>query len=199
MRLRSDTPILHASLTAASIGTLGLAGTFFYLMWMDGRASVWFTLFIAPFLLMGVLLGFFGLRGLARLARYGTWVLTVPENGGQLGAPLSVSLSPTREVAANGELLCRLQCVRTMAWRNRGGGGSARSESTTLWKEEWKLRTGILHPRLGLGLTLPFPDEGLETNVDQTTGSGIRWQLNVVVPTEAFSHEAMFEIPVRRR
>jgi len=199
IRLRSHTPSLHVGLTVASIGTLGLAGTYCYLMWRDGRAGVFFTLFIAPFLLMGALLGFFGIRGLLRLARFGSWVLVVPGRGGQLGVPLDVTLLPTREVTPSGELQCRLRCLRSTMSRTSGAGASRPSDNTALWEEEWTLGTGILHPRMGVALTLPFPDEGQATDVDRTTGAGIRWQLNVVVPTKDFSHEAMFEIPVRER
>lgn len=197
MRIKSHTIKLHLVLTAASIPTLGLAGTFLFLMWREGRATVVFTLFITPFLLMGLLLGYFGLRGLLRLARFGSWELEVPNGGGRFGVPLRVTLFPSREATPTGELQCRFQCVRSAVSRARGTQGtSTRNAHATLWEESWTLRAGVLQPRLGLELTLPMPASGQPTSVDQHTGSGIRWELNVVIPASSHAHEAMFEIPV---
>lgn len=198
MRLRSGTPILYVSFVAASIVTLGLSGTFLFLMWRQDRATVGFTLVIAPFLMMGTLLAFFGVRGLVRLARHGSWHLDVPDEGGRLGAPLRATLLPQREVTPSGEIQCRLRCVRSSRTRVHGTQGrTAGANHDTLWEESWARRTGTIHPRMGLELTLPFPADGQPTFDDQRTGSGIQWQLNVLVPTEGHAHEAMFEIPVR--
>jgi hypothetical protein len=198
MRIRSGTPVLYLSLVAASVVTVGLAGTFLYLMWRQGRATVGFTLFLTPFLAMGMLLGFFGTRGLVRLARYGRWELEVPDGGCVLGATTRVTLLPQRETRPTGEIQCRLRCVCSARTRVHGSQGrSGHAVHDTLWEEAWTVPASPIPPDLGLVLALRFPPGGLPTAVDGRTGSGIQWQLNVVVPTAAYTHEAMFEIPVR--
>lgn len=198
MRIRSGTPVLYLSLAAASVVTVGLAGMFLYLMWRQGRATVGFTLFLTPFLGMGMLLGFFGTRGLVRLGRYGRWELEVPDEGGVPGATTRVTLLPQREVRPTGEIQCRLRCVRSARTRVHGSHGrSGNAVHDTLWEESWTVPASPIHPDVGLVLGLRFPSDGQPTVVDGRTGSGIQWQLNVVVPTAAYVHEAMFEIPVR--
>lgn len=199
MRIRSGTPLLHASLVAAALVTLGLAGTFLYLKWRQGTATVGFTIFMAPFLLMGGLLAFFGARGLFRLARHGGWQLDLPDEGGRLGTSLRATLLPRRPVTPNGEIQCRLRCVRSVRTQVQGNRGRLSAGShVTMWEESWAVKTDrVIHPGQGLDLTLPFPADGQSTVTDERTGSGIQWQLNVVVPTRGYDHESMFEIPVR--
>jgi hypothetical protein len=190
--------MLYLSLAAASVVTVGLAGTFLYLMWRQGKATIGFTLFLTPFLLMGMSLGFFGTRGIVRLGRYGRWQLDVPDQGGVMGATTRVTFLPQRETTPIGEIQCRLRCVRSARTRVHGlQGRSGNPIHDTLWEESWSMQTSHIHPDIGLVLVLAFPSTGEQTVVDSRTGSGIQWQLNVVVPTEAYVREAMFEIPVR--
>ena len=89
-------PGLYVGMAVASLGALGLSGTFVYLARQSGRDTWVVYLVMAPFLLTGLLLAFFGVRGLGRLALYDTWILDVPAGGVVLGQPCAVTLHPTR-------------------------------------------------------------------------------------------------------
>ena len=77
------------------------------------------------------------------------------------------------------------------------GSSAGRSDITTLWDTTWTIRTGTIHPKIGLPLSLPLPETGEPSNIDPRTGAGTQWQLNVVVPTGGFRDESVFELPVR--
>ncbi len=65
MRIKSFMPGIYVGMAAAAVGALGLSGTFVYLARQDGR-DTWLVYFVmAPFLLTGLLLAFFGLRRLS--------------------------------------------------------------------------------------------------------------------------------------
>jgi hypothetical protein len=66
-----------------------------------------------------------------------------------------------------------------------------------LWEATFTASTALIHPRLGLPLTLPLPDHGQPTNIDRRTGAGVQWQLNVVIPMRRGSEEPVFDLPVR--
>ncbi len=194
MRIKSHTSLLHLGMTAASAGALGLPGTFLYLMTAEGRGSLFVYVIMAPFLLVGLLLGFFGIRGLVRLAVWGRWQIEVPEAGGVLGRPLTIRLLPGRVVAPDGELEWRLRCVQTTGASNKQG----RSDRVTLWESRWSSRSGTLNPNVGVDMQLPLPDSGNGTRIDRGTGGGIQWQLNVVVPSNGGSEESVFDVPIRQ-
>lgn len=191
MRLRSSLPSLHLGMAAASVGTLGLSGTYLYLMAAEGRASVFLCLFLTPFFLVGAGLGYFGLRGLFRLARYGRWELEVPGSGGVLGRPLPVTLHPGRAVAAAADLQCRLRCVRLVFGRQ-----GVRSSQTVLWQSAWTVPATTLLPQGGLPLTLPLPEDGPVSQRSPQQGTATVWQLNVVVESSGMTEEPVFDIPV---
>jgi hypothetical protein len=195
MRIKSHAPLMHLGMTAAGILTLALIGTYFYLMWAAGRASILVYFFVAPFMLMGSLLAFFGGRSFIRLAWLGSWQLEVPDGGGVLGQPLRATLFPRRAVTPSGELQCRLRCIRIVRQQGRS---SSSSNITTLWHSSWTLQSATIHPTLGLELSLPLPATGNPTEVDRQSGSGITWQLNVVIPSQGSSEEPVFDLPVRR-
>lgn len=186
---------MHLGMTAAGILTLALIGMYFYLMWAAGRASILVYFFVAPFMLMGSLLAFFGGRSFIRLAWLGSWQLEVPDGGGVLGQPLRATLFPRRAVTPSGELQCRLRCIRIVRHQGRS---SSSSNTTTLWHSSWTLQSATIHPTLGLELSLPLPATGNPTEVDRQSGSGVTWQLNVVIPSQGSSEEPVFDLPVRR-
>ena len=177
-------------MAAVGLITLGFIGTYIYLMRQAGRDVWFFYVFVAPFLLVGGLLAFFGLRKMLSLARFGSWEIDVPAQGGVLGQPLEVTLFPARERVPTGPLTCQLRCIRIS--RNR-----ARGHVNTLWTTSWTTSTALIHPLIGLRLMLPLPDDGEATNIDRCTGSGVQWQLNVLIPSEAMSEEPVFDLPVR--
>ncbi len=185
---------MHLGMAAAGLGTLGLIGTYFYLMWAAGRASVLLYVVVAPFMLMGSLLAFFGGRGFLRLAWLGSWQLEVPDEGGVLGQPLRATLFPRRAVTPAGDVQCRLRCVRFVS---RQRGSSSSSNTSTLWQSAWTIPAATIQPTLGLELSLPLPAAGNPTAVDRRSGSGIIWQLNVVIPSQGSSEEPVFDLPVR--
>ena len=190
MRIKSHAPWMYAGMAAAGVITLGFIGTYIYLMRQAGR-DVWYLyVLMAPFLLVGSLLAFFGVRTLLRLARFGSWQLEVPGQGGVFGQPLEVTLFPTRERVLSGELTCHLRCIRISRT-------TARSDVKALWETTWTTSTARIHPRSGRPLSLPLPDRGEPTNIDRRTGAGVQWQLNVVIPSKAMSEEPVFDLPVR--
>jgi len=107
MRIKSHAPFIYAGMTAAGVVTLAFMGIYAYLMRQDGRDRWFFYTFLAPFVLAGTLLTYFGGRFLLRLARFGSWQLDVPGSGGELGRALAVTLFPTRARSPTGELICR--------------------------------------------------------------------------------------------
>ena len=183
-------------MAAAGVITLGFIGTYIFLMRQAGR-DVWYLyVLMAPFLLMGSLLAFFGVRTLLRLARFGSWEIEVSAQGGVFGQPFEVTLFPTRERVPSGPLTCHLRCIRI----SRFSGGSrtpSRTDVKTLWESTWTTSTALIHPRIGVPLSLPLPDRGEPTNIDRRTGSGVQWQLNVVIPSKGMSEEPVFDLPVR--
>lgn len=193
MRIKSHAPWMWLGMSLASLPTLGLSSIYLYLMRQDGRDGWFVYVFVTPFLLVGLLLGYFGLRALLRIVVRGSWQLEVPDEGGVLGHPLSATLFPTRERRPAAELTCRIRCIGIS--RNRRA--SARGNIVTLWEKTWTTSTAVIHPRLGLALVLPLPDHGEPTQMDRT-GSGVQWQLNVVVPWQDGSEEPVFDVPVRR-
>ena len=192
MRIRSHAPWMWVGMAAASVPTLGLSGTFVYLMRQEGRDSWFVYLVMAPFLLVGVLLAFFGSRALLRLAVRGSWQLEVPDEGCVLGRPLQAKLFPTRERRPTEELTCRLRCIRII----RNSRASARNNVNTLWETTWTIASAVIHPQRGLAVDLPVPATGEPSQMDRT-GSGVQWQLNVVVPLQGGSEEPVFDLPVR--
>ena len=190
MRIKSHAPWMFAGMAAAGAITLGFIGTYIFLMRQAGR-DVWYLyVLMAPFLLMGSLLAFFGLRTLLRLALFGSWEVEVAAQGGVFGQPFEVTLFPTRERVPSGPLTCHLRCIRIS--RN-----TARADVKAVWDTTWTTSTALIHPRIGLPLTLPLPDRGEPTNIDRRTGSGVQWQLNVVIPSKGMSEEPVFDLPVR--
>ncbi len=190
MRIKSHAPWMFAGMAAAGAITLGFIGTYIFLMRQAGR-DVWYLyVLMAPFLLMGSLLAFFGVRTLLRLAWFGSWGIEVPAQGGVFGQPLEVTLFPTRERVPSGPLTCHLRCIRIS--RN-----TARADVKAVWDTTWTTSTALIHPRIGLPLTLPLPDRGEPTNIDRRTGAGVQWQLNVVISSKGMSEEPVFDLPVR--
>ena len=190
MHIKSFMPGIYVGMAAAAVGTLGLSGTFVYLMRQDGRDTWLVYLVMAPFLLTGLLLAFFGVRGLGRLALFGNWILDVPAGGVVLGQHCTVTLRPTRGRTATGELTCVLMCRQSV--RRTG-----RMEATTLFETRWTQPVATLDPSLGVELRLPLPNTGEPTNVDRKTGAGVEWQLNVHVPSRLATEEPVFALPVR--
>lgn len=193
MHIKSFMPGIYVGMAAAAVGTLGLSGTFVYLMRQDGRDTWLVYLVMAPFLLTGLLLAFFGVRGLGRLALFGNWILEVPKGGVVLGQPCTVTLRPTRARTATGELTCVLMCRQSV----RHTGRTGRMEATTLFETRWTQPVATLDPSLGVELRLPLPNTGEPTNVDRKTGAGVEWQLNVHVPSRLATEEPVFALPVR--
>jgi hypothetical protein len=179
-------------MAAAAVPTLGLSGTFVYLMRQEGRDSWFFYVVMAPFLLTGVLLAFFGLRALLRIVIRGSWQLEVPDQGGVLGRPLKVTLFPARERRPTEALTCRLRCIRIV----RSSRALARGNVNTLWEKSWTTTSAVIQPQLGLALDLPLPATGEPSHMDRT-GSGVQWQLNVVVTSQGMAEEPVFDLPVR--
>ncbi len=197
MRIKSHAPLMWLGMAAASVPTLGLPSTFLYLMRQEGRDGWFVYVVMAPFLLVGVLLAFFGLRSLLRLVVRGSWQLEVPDEGGVLGRPLRAKLLPTRARKPTEDLTCRLRCIRII--RNSSSSRSsanARTEVKTLWEQTWQIAAGVIDPQLGLALDLPLPNTGEPSQMDRT-GSGVQWQLNVVIPSQGWSEEPVFDLPIR--
>lgn len=192
MRIRSHAPWMWVGMAVASVPTLGLPGIFVYLMRQEGRDSWVVYVVMAPFLLAGALLAFFGARALLRLAVRGSWQLEVPDGGGVLGRPLQARLFPTRERRPTEPLTCRLRCVRIV----RNSNASGRTNIDTLWETTWTVPSAAIQPQLGLALRLPLPDTGEPSQMNRL-GSGVQWQLNVVVPLKDGSEEPVFDLPVR--
>lgn len=179
-------------MAAAAVPTLGLSGTFVYLMRQEGRDSWFVYAAMAPFLLAGLLLAFFGLRALIRIVVRGTWQLEVPDGGGVLGRPLKATLFTARERRPTEAITCRLRCIRIV----RNSQKSARSSVDTLWEKSWTTASAVIQPQLGLALDLPLPATGEPSQMDRT-GSGVQWQLNVVVTSQGLTEEPVFDLPVR--
>ena len=196
MRIKSHAPWMFAGMAAAGAITLGFIGTYIFLMRQAGR-DVWYLyVLMAPFLLMGSLLAFFGVRTLLRLAWFGSWEVEVAAQGGVFGQPFEVTLFPTRERVPTGPLTCHLRCIRIIR-SSSSRSSSSRADVKPLWGTTWTTSTALIHPRIGLPLTLPLPDRGEPTNIDRRTGSGVQWQLNVVIPSKGMSEEPVFDLPVR--
>jgi len=195
MRIKSHAPLMHLGMAAAGLLTLVLIGTYFYLMWAAGRAAWLVYLFVSPFVLVGTLLAFFGGRSFVRVAWLGSWELEMPDQGGVLGQPLRATLFPRRAVTPAGDLQCRLRCIRIVRRQIRN---SSTSDTTTLWQTSWTVQAATIHPTLGVPLDLPLPATGEPTAIDRRSGSGIVWQLNVVIPTPGSSEEPVFDLLVRR-
>jgi hypothetical protein len=106
------------------------------------------------------------------------------------GQPFEVTLFPTRERVPAGPLTCHLRCIHISRTR-------ARADVKPVWESTWTASTALIHPRLGLPLSLPLPDRGEPTNIDRRTGGGVQWQLNVVIPAAGMSEEPVFDLPVR--
>ncbi len=195
MRIKSHVPWMYAGMTAAGVITLAFMGIYASLMRQAGRDRWFFYAFIAPFVLAGTLLIYFGGRFLVRLALFGSWQLDVPGSGGELGRPFAVALFPTRARRPTSELTCHLRCIRINKPHTGSSGG--RSVITTLWETTWTAGADAVHPSIGLPLSLPLPASGEPTNVDPRTGAGTQWQLNVVIPTQGAKDECVFDLPVR--
>jgi hypothetical protein len=162
-------------------------------------------LFLIPFVLIGAGLLLFGLRGLVREMAYGHWNLDIPDGSVRPGSSISVTLRPGRKrlVRPEAELTCRLTCIASEVFSGRIEGLSTaerqvdRDERVTLWDKSWTVAPATIDPDAGLPLSLSIPANTAITNADSRDGSGVRWQLNVVIPSDGVQHEAMFEIPVR--
>jgi len=201
--------ILPTSLSVAGLLTTTMAAGGIYAKATEGAAPVLLYVFLTPFLLMGLVLCFFGLRGLIRLARDGSWTLSYPDDGGMLGTPFTVRLLPGREVTPTDRLRCRLSCVERLVFDNRGsarnsdvsggGTGTVQDQNITLWYTEWSVASAVIRPGTGVEILVPVPDARTATSVDSRTGAGIRWHLNVLVPAGKLSHQPTFEIPVRAK
>jgi len=187
---------MYAGMTAAGVLTLAFMGIYWYLMRQEGRDGWLFYGFVSPFVLVGLLLTWFGGRFLLRLALLGSWQLELPDGGGVFGRPFEATLHPSRPRVPSEALTCHLRCIRIVRMASTGGS-SGRSDVKTLWEVTWTLRTGAIHPRLGVALSLPLPATGEGTDIDPRTGAGVQWQLNVVVPTRGMNDEAVFDLPVR--
>ena len=65
-----------------------------------------------------------------------------------------------------------------------------------LWEKSWTTASAIIQPQLGFALDLPLPATGEPSQMDRT-GSGVQWQLNVVVTSQGLTEEPVFDLPVR--
>ncbi len=189
MQITSFMPGMYVGMAVAALGALGLSGTVVYLARQSGRDTWLVYVAMAPFLLAGLLLAYFGLRGLGRLALFGHWILDVSDRGVVLGQPCTVILRPTRARTPTGEVTCVLTCRQSV---RRAG----RMEATTLFESQWTQPVATLDPSLGVELRLPLPDAGEPTDVDRRTGAGVQWQLNVHIPSRFMKEEPVFDLAV---
>ena len=196
MRIKSQSATWAGIVTLVATITLGFVGTYLFLMWRAGRATWLVYLVTAPFFAVGALLGFFGLRGLMRLLRFGHWHLEVAGSGGVLGQPMRVTLFPGREVTPSGEIQCDLRCLRVTVVN---GGKNQSMDTKTLWESSWKVTSSTILKEMGLNLSLPLPESGQATSQDSPSGGGIKWQLTVRIPMPGMSDEPVFDIPVGSR
>jgi hypothetical protein len=205
VRIRSQTQWLSLGLTVAGIVFLAVGAGMLYVKSLeDAPVPTGMMLLLTPFVLIGAALTFYGSRELIRLARYGGWILEVPDGGGVFAGFVDVTLMPRRRtVTPQGELTCRLRCRHTQVYSQQPGGLHStpdrqvdRVEHVTLWDKSWIVPPAQIDRRSGLTLRLFVPPDIATTEVNSRDGSGVTWQLNVLVPADGITHEAMFELPV---
>ena len=170
----------------------------------DAPVPTGMMVMLIPFVLIGAALTFYGIRELIRLARYGGWILEVPDGGGISAGFVDVTLIPRRRtVTPQGELTCRLRCRHTQVYSQQPRGAHTtpdravdRVEHVTLWDKSWTVPPALIDRRSGMTLRVFVPPDIAPTQVNSRDGSGVTWQLNVLVPADGITHEAMFDLPV---
>jgi hypothetical protein len=195
MRIKAPGPSSSLAFLVIAVITAGLPGLLIWSKSAEGPVPFGIYAIATPFFLIALLLAIWGLRDLVRLLRYGRWQIECPDGGGAFGQPMPVTLLPARTFAPTGELTCRLRCARSYHIRRVGTTGN-NLNTVTEWETTWSVRASTIHPRIGLTLTLPVPDQGLGSQRDPTTGAGVAWQLFVHIPAERLSEDVMFEIPI---
>lgn len=172
----------------------------------DAPIPIGMVLLLTPFILIGAGLTVYGIREIVRVAWYGGWVLELPDDGALLGGFVDVTLfSRRRTVLPQSELTCRLRCRHTVVYRQQPDGLHSTVsrqedlvEHVTLWDKSWTVPPSLIGLRTGLTVRMFVPPNIAPSAVDSTDGSGVTWQLNVLVPADGITHEALFDIPVRR-
>ena len=193
MRIKSESSMWAGIMTLVAVLTIGFIGTYFYLMWVAGRATWFVYFFTAPFFLVGAGLGYWGVRGLIRRLLFGVWQLEVPRPG-VLGNPMEVRLFPGRDVLPVGGIRCNLCCLLNSTINT---GRSMSTNSKTLWEHSWVVTSPAIQRDTGLNLTLPLPARGSTTHSFSVGPSpNVKWQLTVNVPFRRGSDEPMFDIPI---
>lgn len=104
----------------------------------------------------------------------------------------SQSSTPGRDFTPSGEIRCDLRCLNVTIVST---GKNQRMETKTLWETSWTVTSATI-PK-DLRLSLPLPADGADTTQGSNCGAGVKWQLTVLVPTQALSDEPVFDVPVR--
>lgn len=200
MRIRSHSWVVPVSMTAAAIVTLGLIGTFAKLKAASDGVPTGLAVMLSIFGLAGVLLAYAGLKGLIGLARHGSWTLECRDGGGVFGEALPVRILPAKALTQGGEIQWRLTCIERQVDVHRKAGSAERhrrSDVRTLFQSDGTLPIGAVTPEHGFQFDLPLPAQGLSTQA-LSNGGSVTWQVTVLVPTAAGSHESVFEIPIHQ-
>jgi hypothetical protein len=194
MKIKSESSAWAGITTLVGLIVISFMGIYVYLMQQSGKATWVVYAFTAPFFLAGIGIGYWGVRGLIRLARYGDWYLEATRPG-VLGETMDVRLFPGSDVAPVGEIECHLCCIRSDSIDT---GKSRSMKITTLWESTWMVTSDTLLKNVGLSLSLPFPEKDAAA-FDQSEAFGRKpeWKLTVRVPLAGRSDAPIFEIPVR--
>jgi len=206
MQIKSHSSSLYLSLTAAGAVVLAvMTAALYFGLRQDVPIPTGMVICLVPFVLVAAALTFFGIRGLLGIARYGAWTLEIPDSGGVIGGTLAATLRPRQTMTPKGELTCNLLCSRTTVSDQRQTGLNTakdrdvdRVEHVTLWDKTWTERPVPIDAVNGMPMQIVIPPNMAATEVNTRDGSGVRWRFTVLIPTDDISHQAMFDIPVRR-
>jgi hypothetical protein len=116
------------------------------------------------------------------------------------GETLPVRILPAKALTQGGEVQWRLTCIERQVDVHRRAGSAERhrrSNVRTRFQSEGTLRIGVVTPEHGFQFDLPLPAQGLSTQA-LSNGGSVTWQVTVLVPTAAGSHESVFETPIRQ-
>jgi hypothetical protein len=194
MRIKSQTTFVAGMLLFLGVVMLAMPVGMIYGTSNDGPvpAGVWIV--AALFAPMGMLIAYLSGKQLVQRMRFGRWEVECPDGGGRLGQPLEVKLVPPQVVNPTGEVACNLVCFRSTGVRSSSQRAGSTRGSAKLFDTSWTLRAATFHPQVGLPITLPLPEFGLESTRGRK--ATVEWKLSVRIPADGTTHEMEFEIPI---
>jgi hypothetical protein len=197
MTIKSSNGRLAVAFAAAAIVWMGLSSTLFVLKLNDGMRFGCSYLILLTFVFFGVLLGVWAASHVVRWFCFRGSYLTLGDDGGTRGATLMTSLHVGRPLRPAGPMVINPRCIRHEIYRTSGPESETRSSVTILWRDEHVIPIDAIASGAPVPINFLLPSDLPVSDATPESG-GIRWQLEVLIPSRPVDFHTTFEFPVKR-